>query len=112
MGVSLFSGAMCRLNAVKHTKSQAHQMARMDRPAISTGISNLTCVRESMLVINFRKPNVRKNSSQRITKSSKCVHDERPAVVSRNVQIGSNKLVAINIATSTLIRLIALLHKP
>src|SRR4051812_16341614 len=41
-GSGELSGAICRLKATKHTITQPHSRAKMDRPAISTGRSNFT----------------------------------------------------------------------
>src|SRR5436190_18078046 len=41
-GVGLLRGAICKLNATKHTISQPQTSANSDRPAISTGKSKFT----------------------------------------------------------------------
>src|SRR5687768_11670838 len=97
IGSCLLSGAICRLNAVKQTKSHAHQIAKSDRPAISTGISNFTRVRESRSLISRRNRNESANRNQSTMKSSRYVNEPSPKR-SSSVQIGSKKFVAISIA--------------
>src|SRR5437762_1136579 len=72
--LTLFSGAICRLNATKQTMIHPQTMAKINRPATSTGKSNSTAFMLSESVIARRIPNEIANNSHNTIKSSRYVY--------------------------------------
>src|SRR5437868_15509139 len=70
-GVGLLSGAICRLNATKHTITQPQTSARIDRPANSTGRSKFTAFLLIASVKARKIANVNANKTHKTMKSSR-----------------------------------------